>query len=41
MLKIRLRRQGTRNAPFYRVVVSDQRRVPGSAAIEALGIKPA
>ena len=37
MLKIRLRRQGTRNAPFYRVVVSDQRRVPGSAAIEELG----
>ncbi|REJ79872.1 MAG: 30S ribosomal protein S16 [Acidobacteria bacterium] len=37
MLKIRLRRMGARNAPFYRVVVSDQRRVPGSTALEEIG----
>jgi small subunit ribosomal protein S16 len=37
MLKIRLRRMGARNRAFYRVVVSDSRRVPTSAAIEELG----
>jgi small subunit ribosomal protein S16 len=37
MLKIRLRRMGARNRPFYRVVVSDSRRVPGSPAIEEIG----
>jgi small subunit ribosomal protein S16 len=37
MLKIRLRRMGARNAPFYRVVVSDQRSVPGATAVEEIG----
>jgi small subunit ribosomal protein S16 len=37
MLKIRLRRMGARNRPFYRVVVSDSRRVPGAPAIDELG----
>jgi small subunit ribosomal protein S16 len=37
MLKIRLRRMGARNNPFYRVVVSDSRQVPTGAAVEELG----
>lgn len=37
MLKIRLRRMGTRNTPFYRVVVSDSRSVPTSSAVEEIG----
>lgn len=37
MLRIRLRRMGNRNRPFYRVVVSDSRRVPTSRAIEEIG----
>ena len=37
MVKIRLRRMGTRNRPFYRVVVSDSRKVPTSSAIEEVG----
>ena len=37
MLKIRLRRMGNRHRPFYRVVVSDQRRTPTAAAIEEIG----
>lgn len=37
MLKIRLRRMGARNRPFYRVVVSDSRRVPNAPAIEEIG----
>ncbi len=37
MLKIRLRRMGARNAPFYRVVVSDSRNVPTAAAVEEIG----
>lgn len=37
MLKIRLRRMGTRHAPFYRVVVSDSRRPPKGRAVEELG----
>lgn len=37
MLKIRLSRKGSRHRPFYRVVVSDGRRRPGSSAIEELG----
>ncbi len=37
MLKIRLRRMGARNSPAYRVVVSDSRSVPTSAAIEEIG----
>ncbi|MCB1053881.1 MAG: 30S ribosomal protein S16 [Acidobacteria bacterium] len=37
MLKIRLRRMGARNNPFYRVVVSDSRRVPQARAVEEIG----
>lgn len=38
MLKIRLRRMGSAHRPFYRVVVSDSRRVPtGGTALEELG----
>jgi small subunit ribosomal protein S16 len=37
MLKIRLRRMGARNNPFFRVVVSDSRSVPTAAAIEEIG----
>jgi small subunit ribosomal protein S16 len=37
MLKIRLRRMGARNAPFYRVVVSDSRRRPTGVAVEEIG----
>ncbi len=37
MLKIRLRRMGGRNRPFYRVVVSDSRRVPTGRALEEVG----
>jgi small subunit ribosomal protein S16 len=37
MLKIRLRRMGARNSPFYRVVVSDSRNVPNAASIEEVG----
>jgi small subunit ribosomal protein S16 len=37
MVKIRLRRMGARNRPFYRVVVSDSRRTPFAPAIDTLG----
>jgi len=37
MLKIRLRRMGTRSKPFYRVVVSDSRSATTAAAVEELG----
>ncbi|HXO20657.1 MAG TPA: 30S ribosomal protein S16 [Thermoanaerobaculia bacterium] len=37
MLKIRLRRMGARNSPFYRVVVSDSRQVPTASAVEEVG----
>ncbi len=37
MLKIRLRRMGNRNRAFYRVVVSDSRKVPTSSVLEELG----
>ncbi len=37
MLTIRLRRQGSTNSPFYRVVLSDSRRVPQATALEELG----
>ncbi|MGD8377820.1 MAG: 30S ribosomal protein S16 [Acidobacteriota bacterium] len=37
MVRIRLRRMGTRSKPFYRVVVSDSRRVPTSRVMESLG----
>lgn len=37
MLKIRLRRMGSRHRPFYRVVVSDSHRVPRASALEEVG----
>jgi small subunit ribosomal protein S16 len=37
MLKIRLRRMGATNRPFYRVVVSDSRLTPKGSAIEEIG----
>lgn len=37
MLKIRLRRMGSRQDPFYRVVVSDGRSTPQSRFVETLG----
>jgi small subunit ribosomal protein S16 len=37
MVKIRLRRMGSRNHPFYRVVVSDARKVPTGLALDELG----
>lgn len=37
MVKIRLRRMGATNAPYYRLVVSDSRKVPTSEAIEEIG----
>ncbi len=37
MLKIRLRRMGSRNRPFYRVVVSDGRQTPTASALEEIG----
>ena len=37
MLKIRLRRMGNRNRPFYRVVVSDSRRTPTASALAEVG----
>ncbi|MDH3744568.1 MAG: 30S ribosomal protein S16 [Acidobacteriota bacterium] len=37
MLKVRLRRMGNRNRPFYRVVISDSRRAPTAATLEELG----
>ena len=37
MLKIRLKRMGAKGRPFYRVVVSDSRRVPTGPVAETLG----
>ena len=37
MLKIRLRRMGSRHRPHYRLVVSDSRRAPTAAALEEIG----
>jgi small subunit ribosomal protein S16 len=37
MLRIRLRRMGNRNRPFYRVVVSDSRKTPTATAVEEVG----
>lgn len=38
MLKIRLRRMGTKNTAFYRVVVSDSRKTPRGRFLDVLGI---
>lgn len=37
MLKIRLRRMGSRHRPFYRFVVSDSRRTPQARAVDEIG----
>jgi len=37
VLKIRLRREGSRNRPFFRVVVSDSRHTPTGPTVETLG----
>jgi small subunit ribosomal protein S16 len=37
MLKIRLRRMGARNRPYYRIVVSDARRTARAEVLEELG----
>ena len=37
MLKIRLRREGSRNRPFFRIVVSDSRRVPTGPVVDSIG----
>jgi small subunit ribosomal protein S16 len=37
MLKIRLRRMGATNQPFYRVVVSDSRKATTASAVEEIG----
>ncbi len=37
MLKIRLRRMGARNRPYYRIVVSDTRLTPRAQVLEELG----
>jgi small subunit ribosomal protein S16 len=37
MLKIRLRRMGARNRPYYRVVVSDSRATARAEVLEELG----
>ena len=37
MVKIRLARIGRTHTPAYRIVVSDSRRIPGSAALAHLG----
>ncbi|HEY5611462.1 MAG TPA: 30S ribosomal protein S16 [Thermoanaerobaculia bacterium] len=37
MLKIRLRRGGSKHAPFYRIVVSDSLRTPSAATVEQIG----
>ena len=36
-VKMRLRRMGSKNAPFYRVVVQDSRRAPTGRFIETIG----
>lgn len=37
MLKIRLRREGSRNHPFFRLVVSDSRRTPTGPVVDTIG----
>jgi small subunit ribosomal protein S16 len=37
MVKIRLRREGAKNRPFYRIVVADQRARREGAFIEVIG----
>ncbi len=37
MLRIRLRRSGSRQEPHYRVVVSDSRKAPVNRSVDTLG----
>lgn len=37
MLKIRLRRMGSKKKPFYRLVVSDSRRTPRGPFVDIVG----
>ncbi len=37
MLKIRLRREGSKNHPFYRLVVSDSRNTPTGPTVAMIG----
>jgi small subunit ribosomal protein S16 len=37
VLKIRLRRMGSKKAPYYRVVVSEAASTPGSRVVDSLG----
>jgi small subunit ribosomal protein S16 len=37
MLKIRLRRGGSKHSPFYRIVVSDSLKTPSAATVEQVG----
>lgn len=37
MLRIRLRREGSRNHPYYRIVVSDSRSTPTGRMVEIIG----
>jgi small subunit ribosomal protein S16 len=37
MLKIRLRRMGARNRPYYRIVVSDSRSTARAEVLEEIG----
>ena len=37
MLRIRLRRMGARNRPYYRIVVSDSKRTARAEVLEELG----
>jgi len=37
MLKIRLRRMGARNQPYYRIVVSDSRQTARAEVLEEIG----
>ncbi len=37
MLKIRLSRRGSRNRPFYRIVVSEGKQVPTASALDEIG----
>jgi len=37
MLRIRLRRMGSRHRPFYRLVVSDSLRTPLAKAVDVVG----
>ena len=37
MLRIRLRRMGARNRPYYRIVVSDSRRATSAEVLQELG----